>query len=56
MLVLPAELPFHLAKMDTGNGVWLIAVANVMETESGQNLLAGTRPEDRGLHKLRVRS
>ena len=39
MLVLPAELPFHLAKMDTGNGVWLIAVAGVMETQSGQNLL-----------------
>jgi hypothetical protein len=39
MLALPAELPLHLAKMDTGNGVWLIAVANVMETQSGQNLL-----------------
>ncbi|SRR6266403_3987045 len=39
MLVLPAELPLHLAKMDTGNGVWLIAVASVMETQSGQNLL-----------------
>ena len=38
-LVLPAELPLHLAKMDTGNGLWLIAVANVMETQSGQNLL-----------------
>jgi hypothetical protein len=25
--------------MDTGNGVWLIAVAGVMETQSGQNLL-----------------
>jgi len=56
MLVLPAELPFHLAKMNAGNGVWLIAVANVMETRSGQNLLAGTRPEHRGLRKLRVRS
>jgi hypothetical protein len=39
MLALPAELPLHLAKMETGNGVWLIAVASVMETQSGQNLL-----------------
>src|ERR1039457_1160739 len=39
MLILPEELPFHLAKMDTGNDVWLIAVANVTETQSGQNLL-----------------
>ena len=39
MLPLPAELPLHLARMDTGNGVWLIAVASVMETQSGQNLL-----------------
>ena len=31
--------PARLAKLDTGNGVWLIAVANVMETQSGQNLL-----------------
>src|ERR1700675_374418 len=39
MLVLPAELPLHLAKMDIDNGVWLIAVASVMETQSSQNLL-----------------
>jgi len=39
MLILPEELPLHFAKMDTGSGVWLIAVANVMETQSGQNLL-----------------
>src|ERR1700719_3009418 len=31
--------PARLAKLDTGDGVWLIAVANVMETQSGQNLL-----------------
>jgi hypothetical protein len=39
MLALPAELPLHLAKMDTGNGVWLIPVANIVETQSGRNLL-----------------
>jgi hypothetical protein len=39
MLILPEELPLHLAKMDTGNDVWLIAVANVTETQSRQNLL-----------------
>ena len=39
MPILPEELPIHDTRMDTGNGEWLIAVANVMETQSGQNLL-----------------
>jgi len=33
--------------MDTGNDVWLIAVANVMETQSGQNLLLKLTLEQR---------
>jgi hypothetical protein len=39
MPLLPEELPLHLAKMDTGKGRWLIAVASVRETQGGQNLL-----------------
>jgi hypothetical protein len=45
MLILPEDLPLHFAKMDIGNGVWLIAVADVMETRSGQNLLLKLRLE-----------
>jgi hypothetical protein len=39
MPILPEGLPLHRATMDTGNGMWLIAVANVAETQSGKNLL-----------------
>ncbi len=39
MPILSEELPLHFTKIETSSGVWLIAVANVMENQSGQNLL-----------------
>jgi hypothetical protein len=45
MPILSEELPLHFAKMDTSSGMWLIAVANVRETQSGQNLLLKLRLE-----------
>lgn len=39
MSILPHDIPLDLAKIDTGKGTWLVAVANVTETQGGKNLL-----------------
>ncbi len=39
MLILPEKLPFHMAKVDTENGQWLIIVENPTGTQSGESLL-----------------
>lgn len=39
MSILPHDIPLDLAKIDTDKGTWLIALANVTETQGGKNLL-----------------
>ena len=39
MPTLPARVPIHATKIDADDEVWLVAVAHVLETQNGENLL-----------------